>query len=106
MTDKDENASAIPTEKPDRPARASSIPFELRSLSAIEAGELLGCTDRHVRERLATRSDFPKRVDQDGHPRWIAGELLEWRASNQACRQAPRRSSHSRSAMTANRGGR
>lgn len=67
------------------------VPFELRSLDAEQAGELLGYSARYVREDLACRPDFPKRADGDGHPRWIAGELLAWRESTRADRQARRR---------------
>lgn len=74
----------------------SAIPFELRSLDAEAAGELLGYTARTVREELAARPDFPKRVDADGYPRWIAGELLAWRDAIQSGRQGRRRSSGSR----------
>lgn len=64
------------------------IPFELRSLGAEEAGELLGYSARHVCERLAARPDFPKRCDEDGRPRWIAGELIDWRDRVQRRRSA------------------
>lgn len=73
-----------------------AIPFELRSLDAAAAGELLGYTARHVAERLACLPDFPKRVDRDGRPRWIAGELLAWREANRADRQVRRRRRGSR----------
>lgn len=68
-----------------------SIPFHLRSLDAKAAGELLGYPPRYVTERLACLPDFPKRVDRDGRPRWIAGELLEWREANRASRSGRRR---------------
>lgn len=55
------------------------IPFELRSLDAKAAGELLGYRPRVVREHLAARPDFPKRCDSGGYPRWIAGDLIKWR---------------------------
>lgn len=73
-----------------------TIPFELRSLDAQQASELLGYAASYIRDHLACRPDFPKRVDRDGHPRWIAGELIAWREANRACRQARRRSSRSR----------
>lgn len=72
------------------------VPFELRSLDAEAAGELLGYAARTVREDLACKPDFPKRVDQDGHPRWIAGELMAWREANRVGRKARRRSRESR----------
>lgn len=75
---------------------AERIPFELRSLDAEAAGELLGYTGRHVAERLACLPDFPKRVDRDGRPRWIAGELMAWREANRVDRQARRRRRGSR----------
>lgn len=74
-------------------AARDQIPFELHSLDAEQAGELLGYSARYVREDLACRPDFPKRADGDGHPRWIAGELLAWREAIQAGRQARRRRS-------------
>ena len=82
------------------------IPFELRSLDAKEAGELLGYEARTVREDLACQPDFPKRCDKDGHPRWIAGELLEWRAVNQAGRRARRQKPRSKASGSASRGAR
>ena len=85
-------------------AERLSIPFELRSLDAEQAGELLGYSARYVREDLACRADFPKRVDGDGHPRWIAGELLAWREAIRAGRQVRRRRSRSRSSATASPG--
>jgi hypothetical protein len=84
----------------------SAIPFELRSLDATEAGELLGYTARTVREELACKPDFPKRVDSDGRPRWIAGELMAWREANRACRRGSRRRSGSKSATSASHGAR
>ena len=85
---------------------AEKIPFELRSLDAEAAGELLGYTARTVREELACKPGFPKRVDCEGRPRWIAGELLAWREANRAGRQASRRKSGSRAAASAGRGAR
>lgn len=84
--------------------KESNIPFELRSLDAKQAGELLGYSATYVRDQLACKPDFPRRADNDGHPRWIAGELIAWRAANQAGRQARRRSSRSRSSSSAGRG--
>lgn len=84
---------------------AETIPFGLRSLDAKAAGELLGYPPRYVTERLACLPDFPKRVDRDGRPRWIAGELLAWREANRADRQARRRRRGSKSAGSAGRGG-
>lgn len=55
------------------------IPFELRSLNAEEAGQLLGYKPRTIREKLACRPDFPRRCDHGGEPRWIAGALMKWR---------------------------
>ena len=60
------------------------VPFELRSLDAAAAGGLLGYEPRTVREDLASKPGFPKRVDAGGNPRWIAGELMAWRESNRA----------------------
>lgn len=85
---------------------AETIPFHLRSLDAKAAGELLGYPPRYVTERLACLPDFPKRVDRDGRPRWIAGELLEWREANRASRSGRRRRRDSRSAVSANPGAR
>lgn len=78
-----------------------SIPFNLRSLDAKAAGELLGYPARYVTERLACLPDFPKRVDRDGRPRWIAGELLEWREANRASRTVRRRRRGNRSSASA-----
>lgn len=82
------------------------IPMEDRSVDSDAAGELLGYTGRHVRESLAALPGFPKRCDNDGHPRWIYGELKAWRESNQASRQVRRRSSGSKSVKTASHGAR
>lgn len=78
-------------------AEKLDVPFELRSLSAAQAGELLGYSATYVRDHLACKPGFPKRVDNDGHPRWIARELLEWRESIQADRLARQRRSRSKS---------
>lgn len=75
----------------------SAIPFELRSLDATQAGELLGYKARTVREDLASKPGFPKRVDDDGNPRWIAGELIVWREANRDGRRARRRPPGNRS---------
>lgn len=80
------------------------VPFEFRSLDAEQAGELLGYSARYVREDLACRHDFPKRVDGDGHPRWIAGELLAWREAIRTGRQARRRRGRSADRHGNNRG--
>ena len=82
------------------------IPFELRSLDAESAGELLGYSARTVREELACKPDFPKRVDRDGHPRWIAGELIAWREANRVGRRARRQTSRSKASSSASRGDR
>lgn len=84
----------------------AEIPFNLRSLDAGEAGELLGYAPRYVIEGLACRPDFPKRCDPDGHPRWKAGELLEWRDTIQAGRLTRRRRRCSTAAASADPGGR
>lgn len=73
------------------------IPFELRSLDAKQAGELLCYAPTYIRDKLAYTHGFPARVDGGGQPRWKASELLEWRDANQACRQAHRRKSGSKS---------
>lgn len=78
-------------------AEKINIPFELRSLDAEQAGQLLGYAATYVRDHLACRADFPKRADSGGHPRWIAGELIAWRESNRADRQARRRRLRNRS---------
>ena len=87
-------------------SKPQPIPFEHRSLSAAEAGELLGYAATYVRDQLSCRPGFPKRADNDGHPRWIAGELLQWREANQASRQARRRKSGSTAANSSSRGAR
>lgn len=83
-----------------------SVPFELRSLDAKAAGELLGYPPRYVTERLACLPDFPKRVDRDGRPRWVAGELLEWREANRSSRSVRRRRRGSNAAASASPGAR
>ncbi len=57
-----------------------TIPFELRSLNAKEAGILLGQDARYVTARLSARADFPKRCSPRGaQPRWKAADLIAWR---------------------------
>ena len=73
------------------------IPFELRSLNATEVAALLGLSPTYVRDHLAAKPDFPRRADNDGHPRWIARDILEWREAIQAGRQGRRRRSRNRS---------
>ena len=63
------------------------IPFRLRSLDSVQAGELLGYSPRQVRERLAALPDFPKRCDAGGQPRWKASEILAWRDALQKARK-------------------
>ena len=87
-------------------SKPQSIPFEHRSLSAAEAGELLGYAATYVRDQLSCRPGFPKRADNDGHPRWIAGELMEWREANQASRQARPRSRRSTASSSSSHGAR
>lgn len=67
------------------------VPFELRSLNAEQVADLLGLSRSYVRDNLSARPDFPKRADSDGHPRWIARDILEWRANLQAERSSGRR---------------
>jgi hypothetical protein len=80
----------VPSIKGANSGRSSEIPFELRSLNAEQAGELLGYTASYIRDHLACRPDFPKRVDSDGHPRWIAGDLIAWRETNRIDRRTGR----------------
>lgn len=60
------------------------VPFELRSLNAIQVAQLLGYSSTYIRDQLSLKPGFPKRVDSDGHPRWLAKDILEWRAAIQA----------------------
>lgn len=73
----------------------SEIPFALKSLDSKQAGELLGCSRRHVAEVLAKLPGFPANVAAPGstRPRWVAGELIEWRDSNPRVSQASRKAS-------------
>lgn len=71
---------------------AERIPFELLALDAEEVGALLGQTRRYVLERLAPLPGFPKPCTPAGfQKRWIAGEILEWRAASRASPPARRR---------------
>jgi hypothetical protein len=81
----------VPSIKEMNSVRSLEIPFELRSLNAEQAGELLGYKATYIRDHLACRPDFPKRVDSDGHPRWVAGELIAWREDNRRGRRARRK---------------
>jgi hypothetical protein len=83
-------AVEVPSIKETNSGRSSEIPFELRSLNAEQAGELLGYKASYIRDHLACRRDFPKRVDSDGHPRWIAGDLIAWREGNRVDRRTHR----------------
>lgn len=78
-------------------ANGVQVPFELRSLNAAQVAELLGLSRSYVRDNLSARPDFPRRSDIDGHPRWIARDILEWRDAIQAGRQGRRRRSRNRS---------
>ena len=71
----------------------SAIPVEQRGITAKEVGEMLGCTDRNVRERLACKPAFPKAFYAGGAPRWIYGEIIAYRESTRGGRQARRRKS-------------
>jgi predicted DNA-binding transcriptional regulator AlpA len=75
------------------------ILFELVALDAEEVGALLGQHRRYVLERLAPLPNFPRPCSLAGQQkRWIAGEILEWRAANRVSPPARRRSSRSRQA--------
>lgn len=54
------------------PSIPVEIPFELRSLSSAQVAQLLGYSHTYVMDNLSARPNFPKRVDSDGHPRWLA----------------------------------
>jgi len=71
-------------------AESLVIPFEKRWLSADQVGELLGRDRRYVLARMACRPDFPK-PDRSGHPRWLAGEVMEWQLATREAQQHPRR---------------
>lgn len=66
---------------------AENIPFEMRAIGAEEVGVLLGLAPRTVLETVACRPDFPIRLTMRPAT-WVAGEVLEWRESNRAGRQA------------------
>lgn len=78
-------------------AEKIEIPFELKSLSAAQVAELLGYSKTYVRDNLSVRPDFPRRADNDGHPRWVAKDILEWRDAIQAGRLGHRRRLRNRS---------
>ena len=76
----------------------SAIPEKLRGLTAAEVGELLGYAPRTVTEELACKPGFPEATYVGDKPRWIMGEILEYRESTRASRKARRRSRRSKSA--------
>ena len=59
------------------------IPYHLQSLTAEEVGGLLKYKVRYVCETLVKKTDFPKRCDAGGKPRWKASEILAWRDAQQ-----------------------
>jgi predicted DNA-binding transcriptional regulator AlpA len=60
--------------------RAASLPVRERWLDAEGVAALISFKPRYVLENLSCRPDFPRplRLDGTGHPRWKAGEVLDW----------------------------
>lgn len=65
--------------------RASALPLNQRWLSAESMAALLDMEPRQFAERLACKPGFPKPA-REGHPRWHAGEVLEWYKSRRDAR--------------------
>jgi hypothetical protein len=78
----------------------SAIPERLRGLTATEVGELLGYAPRTVCEELACKAGFPEATYVGDKPRWIMGEILDYREASRVSRPTRRRKRRSKSAMT------
>lgn len=61
-----------------------SVPFAERLISAETCGQLMECSSRHFKERIASQPTFPRPARLSlckggiGHPRWKAREVLRW----------------------------
>ncbi len=76
----------------------SAVPERLRGLTATEVGELLGYAPRTVCEELASKPGFPSATYVGDKPRWIMGEILDYREASRVSRQVHRRKRRNKSA--------
>ncbi len=73
-----------------------AIPFAEWALDAEEVGRLLGKERLYVLNRLAPLSDFPRPCSRLGEQkRWLAGEILKYRALTRVSQLTRRRSQRS-----------
>lgn len=59
----------------------NGIPYELRAINAEEAAALFGIAYKTFMQKIASRPDFPQRVNANPAA-WIAGEVLQYRDAN------------------------
>ena len=88
-----------PSHTVDTVSDADGTPFEQRWLSAREVAILLSYSQRYVTNTLKHVPGFPT-PQRNGHPRWLAGELMEWQLANRAAQQDRRRRPRSRATKT------
>ena len=69
-------------------AKSAAIPLDARWLDAEGVGAMLSYERRYVLEKLAVRPDFPKpmRLDENGHPRWLASEIQAFAQKHRAAK--------------------
>lgn len=68
----------------------NGIPYELRAINAEEAAALFGIAYKTFLQKVASRPDFPQRVNANPAA-WIAGEVLKYRDVNRALPRGRRR---------------
>ena len=56
----------------------NGIPYEMRAINAEEAAALFGIAYKTFMQRIASRPDFPQRVNASPAA-WVAGEVLKYR---------------------------
>lgn len=69
---------------------AAKLPWQELALTADDCAELWGLSKDHFLATVASRPGFPARV-QYRPALWVAGEVIEWRNANRACRPVRRR---------------
>lgn len=57
------------------------VPIELQTWNYAQCAEYFGCTKEHFARRIATRPDFPRRLDIIGRPRYAAKDVIGWALS-------------------------
>jgi len=60
------------------------VPFNISLWNTSEIAEYIGVTYKYASEYIVTHHTFPKAMrvptknGKTGHPRWYAGEVIEW----------------------------